>query len=81
MPANKFATASELPEGFLYRPNFLNQSEEAELRVQSRCERSRKSGMFKQRNSAPLPLKYSSRYPGRLYGRAFGRTTSGLCAA
>ena len=31
MPAIKFASPADLPEGFLYRPDFLSESEEAEL--------------------------------------------------
>jgi alkylated DNA repair dioxygenase AlkB len=32
MPARKFTTAAELPEGFLYQPDFLTEAEEAGLR-------------------------------------------------
>jgi alkylated DNA repair dioxygenase AlkB len=31
MPGHRFATPAELPEGFLYRPGFLSEAEEAEL--------------------------------------------------
>ena len=32
MPARRFANAAELPEGFLYQPDFLSEAEEAALR-------------------------------------------------
>jgi len=31
MPARKFTMAPELPEGFLYQPDFLTEAEETEL--------------------------------------------------